>query len=153
MIRQRVELPHWGWKVYVYYAVDSYYADEILSLMEEMGASRVVLSRTVDNLRSDVFDTGLTYSNADLRTSVMVVGRSSSAAEFNNTLNHESGHVTKHICQTDHIDPFSEEAEYILGELSQALFPVAGQFLCERCRRGLHRNNARERPKQGYREA
>ena len=140
MIRQRIHLPQWCWRAFVYYAVDAYYADEIINLMEELGASDIVLSKASDNMRANRKNTGLTYSNSKARESVVVIGLTDSPDEFQNTFDHEKGHLCKHICQTDDIDPYGEEAEYLAGAIGKAMFPIAKKFLCEHCRKSLRRS-------------
>lgn len=137
MIRQRIRLPEWAWRATVFYAVDAYYAEEILSFMEELGASDVILSKAEENLTANKYNTGLTYSNANERRSVVVIGLTNSPDEFQDTFDHEKGHLQKHICQADGIDPFGEEAEYLAGAIGKAMFPVAKRFLCEHCRSRL----------------
>ncbi len=39
-----------------------------------------------------------------------------------------------HICEVDGINPFSEEYEYLTGEIGQSMFSVAKNFLCVHCR-------------------
>jgi hypothetical protein len=38
--------------------------------------------------------------------------------EFINTYNHEKNHVEMHICEKLDIDPYSEEAAYLSGDLA-----------------------------------
>lgn len=65
---------------------------------------------------------------------MIVIGLTSSTSEFQNTFDHEKGHLAMHICETDNIDPFSEEYQYLTGEIGQAMFRVAKNFLCVHCR-------------------
>ena len=90
---------------------------------------------------AEQYDTGFTYSNLKGRCSVMVIGLTSSPAEFQNTFDHEKGHLAMHICEIDKIEPFSEEYQYLTGEIGQLMFPVAKNFLCEHCRKKLKDGN------------
>lgn len=138
MIRQHFTLPSYDWHVYVYYAIDCYYAHEIISILKSIGCSPSDLQKAWGNLSSCKLDTGLTYSNFKNRTSVMVISLSSSADEFQNSFDHEKGHLAQHIIQANDIDPFSEEAQYLAGEIGQKMFKVAKKFLCEHCRQKLY---------------
>lgn len=98
------------------------------------------------NLRDDLkqaeaclcgVNSGLTYSNFKNRSSVIVIGLTSSAAQFQNTFDHEKGHLAMHICGFLNIDPFGEEFQYLVGEIGQNMFLVAKTFLCDRCRKQL----------------
>ncbi len=139
MIIQNFYLEDWDWYVTVFYAVDTYYMDDILGTLEEIGCSR----RGLDEVEATLvgYNTGLTYSNRKGRCSVVVIGLTSSPAEFQNTFDHEKGHLAMHICETDNINPFSEEYQYLTGEIGQLMFPVAKRFLCEHCRVDLKGEN------------
>lgn len=134
MIVQNFYLEDWDWYVIVYYAVDTYYIDEILGDLEEIGCSGYELIKAEENLMTTYYNTGLTYSNLKRRCSVVVIGLTSSPAEFQNTFDHEKGHLAMHICSALDIDPFSEEYQYLTGEIGQSMFPIAKNFLCEHCR-------------------
>jgi hypothetical protein len=92
------------------------------------------LAEIENNLAAEQYNIGLTYSNLKGKCSVVVIGLTSSPAEFQNTFDHEKGHLAMHICEIYDIDPFSEEFQYLTGEIGQAMFPVAKNFLCEHCR-------------------
>ena len=121
----------------MYYAVDTYYIEEILSLMQDLGASDIEIRKASDSMREGSPNVGLTYSAPERRETVMVIGRADSPEEFQNTFDHEKGHLVKHICLADRIDPFGEEAEYLAGEVGQKMFRVARRFLCGHCRSEL----------------
>ena len=137
MIVQNIYLEDWDWHVTVYYSVDSYYADEILEELESIGCSWSELVKAEDLLRSGQYNTGITYSNFKHRCSVVVIGLTTSAEEFQNTFDHEKGHLAMHICSALRIHPQGEEFQYLTGEIGQAMFKVAKRFLCDNCRKKL----------------
>lgn len=108
--------------------------DDILGELEEIGCSEKKLDEIAESLAKQQYNTGLTYSNLKGRCSVIVIGLTSTPAQFQNTFDHEKGHLAMHICEVDKIDPFSEEYQYLTGEIGQSMFPVAKKFLCEHCR-------------------
>ena len=65
----------------------------------------------------------------------LVIGETTSAAEFADSFDHEKGHLVKHICQAYDIDPYGEEAEYIAGNVAYQMFTVAKDYLCDCCRK------------------
>ena len=137
MIVQNFYLDDWDWYVTVYYAVDTYYIQEILENLEEIGCSDEKLDEIAESFERQQYNGGLTYSNLKGRCSVVIIGLTSSPAEFQNTFDHEKGHLAMHISETDDINPFSEEFQYLTGEIGQAMFVVAKNFLCEHCRKYL----------------
>lgn len=94
--------------------------------LERMEAARRILS----GIRPD---SGLTASSFRSRSSVCVIGRATSVFEFQNTYDHEKGHVTMHIAEALSIDPFGEELQYLAGEIGRRTYPVARMYLCSRC--------------------
>lgn len=88
-------------------------------------------------LRSGQYNTGITYSNFKHRCSVVVIGLTTSAEEFQNTFDHEKGHLAMRICSALRIHPQGEEFQYLTGEIGQAMFKVAKRFLCDNCRKKL----------------
>lgn len=140
MIVQDFELPEYGWSVRVYYAVTTYWAERIIHDMERVGCDGGQLRRAYANLTRGGLDTGLTYSNRRTRESVMVIALTSSAAQFQNSLDHEKGHLVKHISLAFGLDPYGEQQQYLSGEIGQRMFPVARRFLCEHCRSKLYEN-------------
>ena len=63
MIRQRFTLPKYGWSCMAYYAVDTYYTEEILDNMHSIGCDGDMLRTAYDNIKSGNLNTGVTYSN------------------------------------------------------------------------------------------
>ena len=70
-------------------------------------------------------------------TAVMVISRTSSPEQFQDSWDHEKGHLVKHIAEAFVLDPFGEKVEYLAGYIGRAMFPVAKRFLCEHCRKEL----------------
>lgn len=133
MIIQDIYLEDWDWYVTVFYAVDTYYLDDILGELEAIGCSDEELKKA-ENVLMQGYDVGLTYSNLSKRCSVIVIGLTSSSAEFQNTFDHEKGHLAMHISKVCEIDPFGEEFQYLTGEIGQQMFSVAKNFLCDKCK-------------------
>lgn len=140
MIEQTLFLVDWcSWLIKVYYVMGDYGADKIVAELKDFGCRGKSLRQAEKNLRSGNLNMGLTYTNLDRRLSMVVIGRADSAEEFADTLTHEQGHVVAHISQALGLDPYGEETQYLRGEITRKMFPIAKQFLCEHCRkaRGL----------------
>jgi hypothetical protein len=69
-------------------------------------------------LLTEGINSGFTYTNNDLQKSILVINASSSADEYINTFAHEKNHIEMHICDFYKIDPVSEEAACLSGELA-----------------------------------
>lgn len=139
MIVQDFYIPKYDWEVRVYYAVDCYYTGRIIADLRRVGCRGADLMGAFRNMRSCSLNTGITYSNTRDRQTVMVIALTSSPDEFQNSWDHEKGHLCRHISKAFGIDPYGEEAQYLSGEVGQKMFPIAKRFLCEHCRKGLKR--------------
>ena len=135
MIRQDVYLERWDWYVMVYYAVDTYYMDEILEELEMIGCTYA--DEIEEDLTQHPYNNGLTYSNMRRRVSLVVIGLTETPDEFQNTYDHEKGHLAMHIAEEDRMDVFGEEFQYLAGEIGKQTFPIAKRFMCEHCRKDL----------------
>ena len=137
MVVQNIYLEDWDWHVTVYYAVDTYYTDEILEELELIGCSWSELVKAENLLRSNQYNIGITYSNFKHKCSIVVIGLTTSAEEFQNTFDHEKGHLAMHISSALKIKPYGEEYQYLKGEIGQSMFKIAKRFLCDDCRQKL----------------
>lgn len=130
MIRQQFEIPHIGWSVYVYYAVDALDTGVIERQLRAIGSNDTkMVCQGIGEPNS-----GVTYTNTASRASIVVIGLTTSADEFANTYDHEKGHLVRHISQYLGLEPYGEQEQYIAGYVSQQMFSVAKSFLCEHCR-------------------
>lgn len=124
-----------GWRCFFCFALDRYNADVILSRLEELEAPPSILRRVRRNIRLDRMDTGFTYSNLFLRESVIVIGRSSSGAEFLNSFVHELRHLADDIAFVYGYALRGEEVAYLTGDIALALSDVVCAMSCEVCRK------------------
>lgn len=83
-----------------------------ISLIQNRAASRI----------ENYENSGFTFTNQEEHKSIIVINRPDSAEEFIDTYNHEKNHVEMHICKEFGIDPYSEKAAYLSGQLAKKLF-------------------------------
>lgn len=135
MIRQEFHIPKCGWTVTAYYAISDSPAGRVMEELQAMGCHGRDLHNAWRNMTDGGLDCGMTYTSATMRKTLVVIGVASSAAEFQNSLDHEKGHLCKHVSKALGIDPYGEDAEYLAGYVGQRMFEVARMFLCDKCRR------------------
>ena len=133
MTVQRVSLPDWRWTVAFCYDATAFDTENVLNLMDGAGISPDKMEAARRILSGIRPDSGLTASSFRSRSSVCVIGRATSVSEFQNTYDHEKGHVTMHIAEAIGIDPFGEELQYLAGEIGRKTYPVARMYLCANC--------------------
>ena len=85
-------------------------------------------------LKESKLNHGITFSNTQLRTSIIVIGKTSNASQFVNSFVHEISHLTNHIARTYHLDLNSEEVCYISGDIAQEMFKHCHSLMCDCCR-------------------
>lgn len=113
-------------------AADRTDADEIMRALERVGCPAERLEKAERMLRGRSCDTGLTYSNKKRRFSCITISQTRNFSELINTFVHELDHVAKHITLAMSIDPFSERASYLIGELARDIFvELTSKLFCK----------------------
>lgn len=80
---------------------------------------------------------GVTYTNNDNKFSIIVISETTNAEQFQNTFDHEKEHLATHIAQLLNINLYSEEYQYLIGDIGLKLFKIAKRYLCDCCRQRL----------------
>lgn len=137
MIVQDIYIKRARWHVRVYHAVDAMYADEIIDELIDIGCREEKLANAKKNLWKGAVNSGLTYSNLEKRETIMVIGLTSSGAEYWNSLEHEMRHLLQHIEDALSLDHYGEEISYISGEFIRDVYEGAKDLLCECCRKKI----------------
>lgn len=129
MIHFKIYLDRYEWAVEVFIVTCEADWSKIIDSVKHLECSQTVL-RKMYNLLEDSENSGFTYTNSSRQESIMFVNKSTSMKEFINTYNHEKNHVEMHICEQLGINPYSEQAAYLSGELAEQLFiPAVCSFL------------------------
>lgn len=76
---------------------------------------------------------GYTYTDYDGEYTLIYASRATSAEQMFDTIEHELNHAVEHISTYYGVDPKSEEASYLAGELGRLLWPAAAYVLCPAC--------------------
>ena len=130
MIRQELYIDKYKWRLHIYYAVTEYYVSEIMELLYSVGCDGEFARNAYENMMSGKLDHGLTYSNYGLRETVMVIGLSSSPAEYADSIVHELWHFGMHASEALGLDVSGEPPAYLVGHTMRSMHPVAGKFIC-----------------------
>lgn len=135
MIIQIIKIPKYKWKIKVYYAVTSYWTDEIMEDLDRLKVSEEHRKQAYDNMMSDQLNNGITYSCGECRRTIMVIAKATSAREYFNSFQHEIKHFEEQIGEAMSIDQKSEDAAYLRGDVSGKMFDCMQPLLCDCCRR------------------
>ena len=137
MIVQDIYLENYDWNIRVYYAVDQYFISNVLIDLIDINCNREAYFKIKSLMEAQRKNIGFTYTNVDKRASLILIGATDSAAEFQSTYDHEKGHVVMHISKALGIDPYSEEYQYLAGEIGKCMFEKAQILLCDNCRKHI----------------
>jgi len=131
MTRHSIVLDEWNWHCVFFYDADWLFADEVALELECLSAPDELTDEIFECVRTCRDDYRIIISNYRSRESVVVIGTASSAAQFQNTYDHEKGHLAMHIADASGIEPLSEEFQYLAGTIGELTFPTARRYLCD----------------------
>lgn len=131
-----------GWIVEFLFCMGRYDIDGVLACLYDAGAPRWVREQALDLMENCDYDCGFTYSarkpqrysyyNRERHRAVVLIGPTSSGAEFLDTFIHELRHLTDSVAKSMGVALDSEEAAYFSGDTARALADVVCQLGCEK---------------------
>lgn len=132
MIRRELHIGRWLARFV--FATDGYDEDEILDTLYDLDASDYILVKAAQKMREGKPDEGFTYANRDIMEALVVIGPTTSAAQFQNTLVHEIHHLAVAVADSLGVDLYSETPAYVAGDSAMGLAEVICRLGCDRCR-------------------
>ena len=78
-------------------------------------------------------NSGYTLTSYDGGYTLIFASETSSPDEMFDTIIHEIKHAVEHISSYYDVDPKSEEAAYLQGEISRCIFPAVALVVCPKC--------------------
>lgn len=137
MIVQDFTIDKYGWYVKVYYVTSFYSFREIENDLYSLGYDDEKIEEIINELKEYKENEGYIFTNIHADRSLIIIGPTTSAEDFQDTFDHEKGHLAMHIAIAKDIDPFSEEFQYLNGIIGKQMFKAGKMFLCEHCRTKL----------------
>ena len=111
------------WNVTILYETTCEDIDFIIGILQEINCPKYYINRAVDNLEKCKLNSGLTYSNSKLKSSVIIITKTSSFAQLINTISHEYFHLICHISQSLNIKD-EEELANLNGNLNMRSYKI-----------------------------
>ena len=124
-MKQSFKIKKYNWSIVIYYTVNDEESKEIIDKLEDLHCNSKTLESIKRNLEDAKVDTGFAYSSYNKQYSIVVSHKASSIGEFINTFEHEKNHLEMHICEALDINPYSEEAAHMSGNLAQLILEEA----------------------------
>lgn len=112
-----------GWNVLVLYECTCDDIDSIIETLKDINCPTIFIKEALDNLETCNLDTGLTYSNLTLKSSVIIINKTSSFEELINSISHEYFHLICHISKGLHIKN-EEELATLNGNLNMRSYKI-----------------------------
>lgn len=107
----------YNWEVTILYECTCDDIDYIIRILKDINCPNKYIKEALNNLQTCNLNIGLTYSNTNLQSSVIVVNKTSSFAQLINTIAHEYFHLICHISKVLEIED-EEELAYLNGNLN-----------------------------------
>ena len=106
-----------NWDVIVLYETTCDDIDSIIQTLKDINCPNKYINEAVDNIEECKLNTGLTYSNLRMKSSVIVISKTSSFGQTINTVAHEYYHLISHIAKALDIEN-EEELANLNGNLN-----------------------------------
>lgn len=142
MITQCCYLDKYDWLIKVFYEVKSEDIEIILNELDDMDCDPISFYKLADLFEDDPVNSGFTYTDTSKHVTFIILSKTTCAAEFQSSLDHEKGHCAVHIAEYFNLDLLGEDYQYLQGEIGRQTFLVAKRFLCDNCR--ISFNNYRQ---------
>ena len=113
----------YDWKITVLYETTCNNIDYIIETLSDINCPKYYINRALDNLEECKLNSGLTYSNSKLKSSVIIITKTSSFAQLINTISHEYFHLICHISQVLNIKD-EEELANLNGNLNMRSYKI-----------------------------
>jgi len=131
-----------SWVVDFLFATGKYDIDGTLACLWDAGAPRWVMEEAENLMLTCEYDCGFTYSkrsdyrfiNPDKHRAVVMIGPTSSGAEFLDTLTHEIHHLAVAIADSIGVDLEGETPAYLAGDTMREFADVVCHLGCDKCR-------------------
>ena len=121
------------WIVDFLFCVGKFDVDGILACLHDCGASDNAMQQAEDLMQTCDYNCGFTFANPEDYMAIVVIGPTTSGAEFQDTLVHEIHHLAVAIAAELGIDLESETPAYIAGDSARALAEVICELGCSNC--------------------
>ena len=113
----------YNWDITILYETTCDDIDDIIQTLKDINCPNTYIKEALDNLEECKLNSGLTYSNLKLKSSVIVINKTSSFSQLINTIAHEYFHLIYHISQVLNITD-EEELANLNGNLNMRSYKI-----------------------------
>lgn len=105
------------WAVIILYECTCDDINFIIKILKDIKCPNKFIKEAINNLKTCNLNIGLTYSNISLKSSIIVINKTSSFSQLINTISHEYFHLICHISKALDIED-EEKLAYLNGDLN-----------------------------------
>lgn len=134
MRTQIIYLDKYDWLIKVFYLIKDPFIEKILDELDAIDCEPEAFYRAAEMLENEELNTGLTYTDYSQHITIIIISETTSADEFFNTFIHEIGHAAEHIASFYKIKSYSEELQYLTGDIAMEMFKECKDLMCDECR-------------------
>ena len=128
MIKSTIDVAGY-WSIVLFVDVDYDDFDIIESALTDILAPISIINKIYDKI-SYKFNSGVTFTNSDYRSSVVCINKGSTKEQVINTISHEADHVQAAICDYYNVPLDSEQAAYLIGYLVGKMYYHSRRLFC-----------------------
>ena len=128
MIKSTIDVAGY-WSIVLFVDVDYDNYDIVESALTNILAPISVIDEIYNKISYE-FNSGVTFTNSDFRTSVVCINKATSREELINTISHEADHVQDDICRYYNVPLDSEQAAYLIGYLVGKMYYHSRRLFC-----------------------
>ena len=128
MIKSTIDVAGY-WSIILFVDVDYDKYNIIESALTDILAPISIIDEIYDKISYE-YDSGVTFSNPDYRTSIVCINKATSRKELINTISHEADHVQDIICKYYDVSLDSEQAAYLIGYLIGKMYYNSRRLFC-----------------------
>lgn len=119
------------WEINILYECTCDDIDFIIETLKDINCPLKYIKEAISNLETCSLNTGLTYSNLGLKSSIIVINKTSSPDQFINSISHEYFHLICHLQKGLNIDD-EEELATLNGNLNMHSFKILEKLIRSR---------------------
>lgn len=112
-----------NWSVTILYETTCDDINFIIKTLKGINCPEYYIQKALDNLEECKLNSGLTYSNLRLQSSVIIINKTSSFSQLINTISHEYYHLICHISKILEIED-EEELANLNGNLNMRSYNI-----------------------------
>ena len=112
-----------NWHTIILYECTCEDINFIIKTLKGIKCPNKFIKEAINNLKTCNLNIGLTYSNISLKSSVIVINKTSSFSQLINTISHEYYHLICHISKVLRIKD-EEELAYLNGDLNMRSYNI-----------------------------